>query len=124
MIKKALLLLIFISISLILVSCAGDFLENELKLKSSRRTKGAVSTITVTADAVGKNSAEADPPLTYTYDPDPLPDGVSITGSLARDAGELVGTYVIRLGTLKLTGSNASKYTLKYIGGIFSIYSD
>ena len=64
----------------------------------------------------------ADPELTYTYDPDPLPDGVSLTGELTRDAGELAGTYVIRQGTLELTGANASKYTLKFIGSVFHIY--
>lgn len=128
MIKKALLLLIFISISLILVSCAGDFLENVLELRSSSHNGSVISyTITVKADAAGKIYDSGvplpDPALTYTYDPDPLPSGVSLTGQLTRDPGELSGTYVIRQGTLELSGDNASKYTLKFIGSVFTIYN-
>ena len=117
--KTFLLAFLFFSLGLF-VSC--DFLENELNLRSSSRSKGTVSTITVTANAAWKNKTESDPPLTYIYDPNPLPDGVSITGELTRDAGEDAGTYVIRQGTIELTGNNAAKYTLKYIGSVFSIY--
>ena len=117
--KTFLLAFLFFSLGLF-VSC--DFLENELNLRSSSRSKGTVSTITVTANAAWKNKAESDPPLTYVYDPNPLPDGVSLTGVLARDPGEDAGTYVIRQGTIELTGNNAGKYTLKYIGSVFSIY--
>ncbi len=104
------------------ISC--DFLENELNLRSSGGGggKGTVSTITVKADAAWKYSGEADPAFTYTYSPDPLPSGVSLTGELTRDPGEDWGTYVIRQGTLKLTGGNASKYTLDFIAGVFTIY--
>ena len=128
MLKKALIVSIIIFVSLFLfISC--DFLENELHLRSSSGGgKGTTSTIKVSADAVGKSYNQwtplPDPPLNYTFSPDPLPDGVSITGELARDAGELAGTYVIRQGTIELTGENASKYTLKFIGNIFSIYGN
>ena len=127
--KKTVFLLIYICISLLLVvSCDGGFsFSSELKMASSS-SKGKVETlvIRVKADAVGKlydaYTPTSDPPLTYTYTPDPLPEGVSITGALIRDAGELAGTYVIRQGTLELTGPNASKYTLRYVGNRFSIY--
>lgn len=77
--------------------------------------------ITVSANAISKNSTQPDPPLTYTYSPNPLPDGVSITGELERDSGELAGTYAIRKGTLKLTGANASKYILDFVENVFTI---
>jgi len=122
MLKRALLILLVCASLCLCLSC--DFLENELNLRSSgSRGKGTVSTITVKADAVWKNSGEADPVFTYTYSPDTLPDGVFLTGELSRDSGELVGTYVIRQGTLKLTGKNAGKYTLEFIVGVFSIYN-
>ncbi len=129
MLKKALLLLIFISISLILVSCDGDFLENELKVRSSSRKSSVTSyTITVKAEAAGKIydffNPFPDPELTYTYSPDPLPQGISITGSLVRDPGELAGTYVIRQGTLELSGDNASKYKLVFVESFFKIYGN
>ena len=117
---------IFISLCAF-ISCDGGFGENELKVSSygNGKRKATVLVIRVKADAVGKiynaYTPEADPPLTYTYSPAPLPDGVSITGDLARDPGEFAGTYVIRQGTLELTGPNASKYTLKFIGNRFSI---
>ena len=124
MFRKALCLITFIFISLSLfISC--DFLENELNLRSSsRKGKESVSTILVIADRVGKIKNASDPPLTYTYSPDPLPDGVSLTGELERDPGEVSGTYVIRHGTLSLTGKNASKYSINFIVGVFSIYDD
>jgi len=128
MLKKAFFLtLLCISLSLF-ISC-DDFLQNELNLRSSSGRGGKGSTtynITVRANAVGKiynaYTPAPDPPLTYKYSPDPLPDGVSITGELIRDTGEQAGTYVIRQGTLKLTGTNAGKYSLKFVGNVFSIY--
>jgi hypothetical protein len=122
--KKVFWLFTFICISFfMLISC--DFLENELNLRSSGGGggKGTVSTITVMADAAWKYSGEADPAFTYTYSPDPLPSGVSLTGELTRDPGEDWGSYVIRQGTLKLTGENASKYSLDFIAGVFYVYT-
>ncbi len=128
---KALFFLTFICIFQgLFVSCDGDFLVNELKVKSSSdRGKGETSNvIMVSADIAGKlydaDNPQPDPALTYTCSPDPLPDGVSITGELVRDPGEYVGTYVIRQGTVKLAGDNAGKYTLKYIGNRFYINYD
>ena len=123
MLKRALLILLVCASLCLCLSC--DFLENELNLRSSSHSggKGSSSIITVKANAAWKNSGAADPVFTYTYHPDPLPDGVSLTGELSRDSGELGGTYVIRQGTLKLTGKNAGKYTLEFIVGVFSIYN-
>ncbi|MBR4159010.1 MAG: hypothetical protein IKT97_02995 [Spirochaetia bacterium] len=127
--KKAFWVLTIICIALcVFISCDGGFGENELKVSSysNGKSKVTVLVIRVKADAVGKlynaYTPVADPPLTYTYSPAPLPDGVFITGDLVRDPGEFAGTYVIRQGTLELTGPNASKYTLKFIGNRFSIY--
>ena len=77
--------------------------------------------ITVSADAVGKNIDDPEPSLTYTYSPNPLPTGVSITGELVRETGESAGTYAIGQGTLGLTGTNASKYTFIFVGNVFTI---
>lgn len=126
MLKKVIFALTIISISLPLFISCDDFLENELNLrKSSEGGKGSTLNITVSANSVEKNynpiSPEPDPPLTYKVNPKSLPDGVSITGKLVRDSGEVVGTYAIRQGTLKLVGENASKYTLYYVGNFFSI---
>jgi len=126
--KKTLCLLTIIYLSLVLfISCDGGFGENELKVSSYKNRWSGETTLTITvkADAVGKLYDEPpniDPPLTYTYSPAPLPDGVSITGDLVRDAGEYSGTYVIRQGTLELTGPNADKYILIFVGNRFSIY--
>ena len=89
---------------------------------------GESKTITVKANPVSKSYRPGvpfpDPELTYTYEPNPLPDGVSLSGELERDAGELAGTYVIRQGTLELTGTNASKYNLHFYNSIFTIVND
>jgi hypothetical protein len=63
------------------------------------------TTITVTADSgQTKVYGDADPELTYTYDPsEPT---VNFTGSLSREAGEDVDTYAITKGTLAAVGYN------------------
>ena len=93
MLKKALIVSIIIFVSLFLfISC--DFLENELDLRSSSNKGKKIdsTTIRVSADSVSKlydaDNPLQDPPLTYTFSPDPLPEGVSMTGKLERDPGE------------------------------------
>ena len=120
------IILIFLSALLFLslfISCNDGFpLVSEMWEKSGRSSgKGTSHTIIVKAEAAAKTLGQSDPEFTYTYEPDPLPSGVSLTGTLIRDAGEYEGTYVIRQGTVELTGTNAGKYTLKYISNIFSI---
>lgn len=122
MLKKAFLLLILCIFLCFCISCDDGSLIflNELFVK--HHSGGKVSrVITVKADSASKALHAPDPQLTYKYDPDPLPDGVALTGELTRDPGELAGSYVIRQGTLALTGANASKYTLKFFINIFYI---
>ncbi|PUZ26160.1 hypothetical protein DCC81_18155 [Chitinophaga parva] len=61
-------------------------------------------TITITADAASKIYGDADPVLTYTFTPAPIP-GDQFVGSLSRAPGEHVGTYAINLGTLALNAN-------------------
>lgn len=124
MLKKALtLLLLFLSLFL-LISCNDGFpFISEMWEKSghSGGGQGVVSTIIVKADSASKALNASDPPFTYTYSPDPLPDGISLVGELSRDPGEIAGSYVIRQGTVSLAGENASKYVIKYISNVFYI---
>ncbi|NHA07849.1 T9SS type B sorting domain-containing protein [Mucilaginibacter sp. HC2] len=73
--------------------------------------------ITVTADAQTKTYGDADPVLTYKITSGALAGKDTFTGSLIRAAGENVGTYAIKQGTLTL-GSN---YTLTYVGANLTI---
>jgi predicted outer membrane repeat protein len=73
--------------------------------------------ITVTADASQtKVYGDAEPVLSYTFSP-ALISGDSFTGTLEREAGEDIGTYVITQGTLKTT----SNYNVTYAGSDFEI---
>jgi hypothetical protein len=70
--------------------------------------------LTVTAEAKSKVFGAADPALTYTTDG--LVAGDSLTGSLARAAGENVGTYAISQGSL----ANAN-YNISFTGADLTI---
>jgi hypothetical protein len=72
-------------------------------------------TINVTANAKNKTYGTADPAFDYTYDALAFTDG--FTGTLARDAGEDVGTHAITQGSLALSNN----YTLNYTGASLSI---
>lgn len=72
--------------------------------------------ITVTADSVSKKQKEADPKLTYTFEP-ALVEGDEFTGELTREKGEDVGKYKILQGTLTL-GDN---YEITFVEGIFTV---
>ncbi|HJV33764.1 MBG domain-containing protein, partial [Geomonas sp.] len=65
----------------------------------------ATSVINVIAAPQSKTYGSTDPTLTYTFSP-PLPNGVTVSGTLTRDGGETVagGPYAIRQGTLALSG--------------------
>ena len=73
--------------------------------------------ITVTADAQSKNYGDADPTLTYQITSGSLAGTDSFSGTLTRDAGENVGTYAIRQGTLALSGN----YNLTFTGADLTI---
>ncbi|MFM7074986.1 MAG: MBG domain-containing protein, partial [Planctomycetaceae bacterium] len=71
--------------------------------------------ITITADALSKTYGDADPALTYLAPG--LVGGDTISGALARAAGENVGTYAILQGTLD-AGPN---YAVSFVGADLSI---
>ncbi len=72
--------------------------------------------ITVSADARTKIYGSSDPVLTYSYIPG-LVNGDSFSGTMARVAGEDVGSYEISQGTLALN----SNYDLTYVGDSLTI---
>ena len=69
---------------------------------------------TVTADNITKNCGREDPELTYTAKG--LLEGDTLTGALAREAGETAGKYKITQGTL--TNEN---YNITFTGAEFTI---
>jgi hypothetical protein len=75
--------------------------------------------VTVTADAITKLYGDIDPTLTYQITSGNLAFSDAFGGALTRDAGENVGTYAIRQGTLALNGN----YTLTYAGADLIITS-
>jgi hypothetical protein len=68
--------------------------------------------VMVTADLQSKVYGDADPTLTYQITSGSLAFSDAFMGALTRDAGESVGTYAVREGTLALS----SNYTLTYVG--------
>jgi hypothetical protein len=72
--------------------------------------------LTVTVDAKSKTYSDGDPALTYTVNP-ALKVGDSFTGALTRDAGENVGAYAIKQGTL----TASSNYALTFVGATLTI---
>ncbi len=72
--------------------------------------------ITVTADNITKVKGTTEPELTYTTEPT-LIAGDKFTGKLKRDAGEELGEYAIKQGTL----SAGSNYTITFIEGKLTI---
>jgi hypothetical protein len=72
--------------------------------------------IAVTADAQSKVVGQPDPELTYHYTGS-LAYSDSFSGSLTRQAGELVGTYAIQQGTLALDDN----YLMSYNGAELTI---
>ena len=72
---------------------------------------------TVTANLLSKEYGSVDPELTYKFSNLAKPADASLaTGALTRVAGENVGEYQVRLGTLKLPN-----YTLEFVGSNFTI---
>lgn len=73
--------------------------------------------ITVTADPKTKQAGSPDPALTWTITNGSLVAGDSLTGSLARQAGESAGAYAIQQGTLNAS----SNYRLTFAGSTLTI---
>ena len=77
--------------------------------------------VTVTADARTKAFGSLDPALTFVSNPSVGSvlsnyQAINFSGSLVRDAGEAVGNYAIRQGSL-----NNTNYSISYTGTSFSI---
>ncbi|MFD1628268.1 BspA family leucine-rich repeat surface protein [Pseudopedobacter beijingensis] len=94
-----------------------SFLSDKFKITQAQ--------LTVTADA-GQQKVYGQPnPLPYTYTVSGLVYGDTeasvLTGSLSRDAGEVVGNYNIIQNTLKLTTQGNSNYTLDFKTDQFKI---
>lgn len=70
--------------------------------------------ITVKANAVSKDEKKADPEFTYTVDG--LISGDTLSGALARQAGEKAGEYDITIGTLA-----NDNYTINFTGAKLTI---
>jgi hypothetical protein len=75
--------------------------------------------LSVTADAQSKVYGASDPTLTYVVSGLQFSDteGAVVSGSLARAAGENVGTRAITVGTIAVT----SNYSLSYVGADLTI---
>ncbi|MDP2696381.1 MAG: Ig-like domain-containing protein [bacterium] len=76
----------------------------------------ATKAITITAVADNKGFGLTDPLFTYTVTGTLVGNDV-FTGSLARVAGETLGTYAINQGTLALN----TNYTITYVSALFTI---
>ncbi len=76
--------------------------------------------ITITANDAYKKVGNADPALTYTVTGEFVGND-TLTGNVAREEGEDVGTYIIGPGTLSIT--NGKNYDFTFIGGMFEIFS-
>jgi surface protein len=76
------------------------------------------ATLNIVADAESKTYGTADPALTYSVTGFANGDDHTvITGTLARTAGEDIGTYAINQGTLAVSGN----YEIAYTGADFNI---
>jgi len=74
----------------------------------------------VVANSLNKVLGTPDPLLTYKTYGLKLNDSAATTlsGTLDRDVGDTIGTYLINQGSLALVGTN---YTLTYVPGTFRI---
>ncbi len=80
----------------------------------------AKKSVTITAKDASKKVGAVDPALGYDFDESQLVGDDTISGNVAREEGEEVGTYVIGPGTLSLT--NSANYDVNFIGGKFEIF--
>jgi hypothetical protein len=73
--------------------------------------------ITISAIAKSKTYGDADPALTYGITSGTLAYSDAFSGSLSRDTGQNVGTYIIRQGSVVLN----SNYTVTYVQALLTI---
>ena len=96
---------------------AGDANYNPSSPSAPASVTISSAPITVKADTKSKEYGAADPELTYKVTAGSLVSGDSFTGSLARVAGENVGSYAITQGSL----SAGSNYALTFVGANLTI---
>ena len=78
--------------------------------------------ITVTADNKEKIVGNPDPVFTYTITTGSLAFEDEFSGALTRDAGEAIGAYIIRQGTLAIDDGNSGlNYDFTFINGTLTI---
>lgn len=77
------------------------------------------ATVKVMANDDGKVYGDSDPHFTYSVSG--LVGNDRLSGSLARQAGENVGTYGIYLGSIGVADGQAPNYILHFEGGVFTI---
>ena len=94
---------------------AGDATHTDIAATQVASVSIAQKALTITADAKSKELNATDPTLTYTSDG--LVGSDAITGALAREEGEAVGTYNITQGTLT-AGAN---YDISFTGAKLTI---
>jgi hypothetical protein len=73
--------------------------------------------VSVAADSLFKPFGQVEPTLTYRITVGDLAAGDAFTGALARDLGEIPGSYGITRGTLALSAN----YDLTFTGAVFTI---
>ncbi len=73
------------------------------------------ASVIIVATPQTKAFGDADPTLTYSYTPNPLIAGNSLTGTLQRAAGEELGTYLINQGTLSAGNNYVMTYTSAHL---------
>ncbi|RWY45984.1 cadherin-like beta sandwich domain-containing protein, partial [Mucilaginibacter gilvus] len=74
--------------------------------------------VVVSGGSTIKIYGDADPAINYSIVSGSLLGGTTITGALARDAGETAGPYNVTQGTLAINDSN---YKLTFQGGYFEV---
>jgi len=101
----------------ITASAAGDKLSNyDVKATNGLLTITA-RPVSITADTKTKVYGAADPALTYAIATGNLVNKDTFTGALIREAGEHVGTYAIKQGTVALSNN----YDLSFTGASLTI---
>jgi hypothetical protein len=108
------------------IAISGTDAGNYILSNTTATTTASITArpVAVSADNKTKFLGAADPPLTFTVTSGSLAAGDSWTGTLVRDAGEAIGSYAIRQGTLNVNDGNAGQdYTIAFtVGALYVVY--